>query len=341
MGISCGGYKPPAYDPAATGSNDIAPANSRKDTIPVPPESAFDMDVGEFLKDRLDGHVTSYPRHTEHPWPTGLYPAVPSTYADGLEGHEFLWAEAAVIEKKRVKAKPLSLTNLENSLTHLRSGLIPKSPQPKEQKKQSRAFKRSLRAHRLRLQTLVACAKRVIDTVREIYEVRENGFFMNGNERREAAEIELRVWRIKVAARKVRWLRNRASEFEELARDLKEIILLEIGRNKSICKQLRERYRSVIWGKKGWKADEGLVESDGAGEEWNSERSEESDGSGGDDESEDTEDESEEEEYCDDDETQNHPNSGGSRRKSGNSSGGTTKKRFPFIRLVVGKGRGE
>ncbi|CUS15700.1 unnamed protein product [Tuber aestivum] len=335
MDISKEEVEPPAADPTALGSGDSGPANSPKDSVFMPSEkTAFDMDVGKFLKDRLDGHVTSYPLHDAQPWPPGVYPAVPSICADSLEGHEFLWAEAAVFEKNKFNTKPQSLKSLEKTLTRLCSEPNNKKPRSKKQK-QTRAFKRSLRAHRLRLETLAICAKRIADTVREIYEKRENDFFMNEDEREKAGEIEFRVWRIRVASRRVRWLRRRSPEYEALARDLKEIILLEISKNKNICRQLRERYRSVVWGQKGWKADVGLLESDGVREEWDSERSEEGGESDEYDESEDTEDESEVD-Y--DDEPQDPPNSHGSKRKSGGGSGPREKK-IPFIRLVVRRRR--
>lgn len=151
---------------------------------------------------------------------------------------------------------------------------------------------------------------------------------MNEDERDKAAEVELRVWRIRVAARGVRWFKHRAPEYVELAQNLKEIILLEIAKNKSICKQLRERYQSVVWGQKGWKADMVLAESDMEWVEWDSERSEESDELEESDGSEDTEDESEED--YDGGENRRRSNSHGSRK-----SGDSIKKRFPFIRLVV------
>ncbi|PUU77487.1 hypothetical protein B9Z19DRAFT_1086210 [Tuber borchii] len=151
---------------------------------------------------------------------------------------------------------------------------------------------------------------------------------MNENEREKAAEVELRVWRIRVAARGVRWFKHRAPEYGKLAQNLKEIILLEIAKNKSICKQLRERYQSVVWGQKGWKADIGLAESDKERREWDSERSEESDESEENDESEDTEDESEED-------YDGSENRGGSGSRGSRKSGDSIKKRFPFIRLVV------
>ena len=224
---------------------------------------------------------------------------------------------------------------MEETLTSLRSRPHQKKNwEPKERQKQSRAFKRSLRAHRLRLEKLALGAKLIADTVAEIYAKRESGFFMNENEREMAAEVELRVWRIRVAARGVRWFKHRAPEYEELAQNLKEIILLEIAKNNSICKHLRERYQSVVWGQKGWKADMDLAESDKERVEWDSERSEESDESEERDESEDTEDESEED-Y-----------DGGENRRRSNSRGSgksvdSMKKRFPLIRLVVKPGRQE
>jgi len=181
---------------------------------------------------------------------------------------------------------------------------------------------------------MVLGARRIADTVTEIYEKRGTEFFMNEDERKKAVDVEQRVWRIRVAARGVRWFKHRAPEYQALAQNLKEIILLEIAKNKSICKQLRERYRSVVWGEKGWKADMGLVESDKEREEWDSERSEESDESEEGDESEDTEDESEED--YGGGENQYHPNSRCSRK-----SGASIKRGFPLVRLVVKPGREE
>jgi len=130
-----------------------------------------------------------------------------------------------------------------------------------------------------------------------------------------------------VASRGVRWFKYRSPEYQGLAQNLKEIILLEIARNKSICKQLRERYCSVIWGRKGRKAELGLAESEEEKAEWDSERSEESDELEEEsNESEDTEDESEE------------GYGGGSRS---HKSGASMRKKFPFIRLVVTPGKQE
>ncbi|KAG0638091.1 hypothetical protein HOY80DRAFT_1023369 [Tuber brumale] len=361
MDISGERTKSLTSDSIGPGPGEPASSNSKKNTLLAPPQPTFDMDVGKFLQDRLDGHVTSYPRHTT-PWPPGIYPAIPSTYTDGLEEHEFLWGETVVIEKKKFKTKPQSLKNLEKALTHLRSMPNSKNRQSEKPQKQSRAFKRTLRAHRLRLENLAKSAKRISDTVTEIYAQRQKHFFMTEDERIMAADVEMRAWRIRVAARGVRWFRHRApAEYGELTRKLKEIILLETSRNKSTCRQLRERYQSVIWGQKGWKADVGLVDDVSEREEWDSERSEEGDELDEDDESEDTEDESEED-Y--DDLSPEHSNSHSSMRNSLSSrrnslssrrnspssrrnslssrrKSGSSRKKFPYIRLVFKQGSGE
>ncbi|RPA90238.1 hypothetical protein L873DRAFT_1821465 [Choiromyces venosus 120613-1] len=308
--------------------------DSPKSQISLAMDPVYNMDVGEFLKDRLDGHVKSYPYHTTPPWPTGVYPAVPGAYAAMFEDHEVLWAGTCVIEKKKLKSKPQSLANLEKTLIHFRSRGDTKKGGPQQQQKQSRAFKQRLRAQRSRLERLDIGVKRVTGTVTEIYAKRSKGYHMNNDERKRAKAVEERAWRIRVSARGVRRLRSRASEYEELTQNLKEIILLEIARNNTHCVQLREMYQSVIWGEKGWKVDVGLAENHGKSKEWDSEDSEVNGELDESDDSNDTEDESEDD-HEEKHQTRSNP------RSHKKIIVDLAPKRVPFIKLVVSKGSEE
>jgi len=64
MNISGEGVDPCARDPMESDPNDLARADSEKGIVSTPdvstPDvSTFDMDLGGFLMDRLDGHVMS------------------------------------------------------------------------------------------------------------------------------------------------------------------------------------------------------------------------------------------------------------------------------------------
>lgn len=48
-----------ALYPMDSDPNGSVPADSQNNTLFTPDVSTFDMDLGKFLKDRLDGHVTS------------------------------------------------------------------------------------------------------------------------------------------------------------------------------------------------------------------------------------------------------------------------------------------
>lgn len=59
MDISGDGVESCAIHPMDSDPNDLVPADSQKDNLLTPDGSTFDMDLGKFLKDRLDGHVMS------------------------------------------------------------------------------------------------------------------------------------------------------------------------------------------------------------------------------------------------------------------------------------------
>jgi len=59
MNISGEGVDPCAHDPMESDPNDLARADSETGIVSTPDVSTFDMDLGGFLMDRLDGHVMS------------------------------------------------------------------------------------------------------------------------------------------------------------------------------------------------------------------------------------------------------------------------------------------
>lgn len=59
MNISGEGVDPCAPDPMESDPNDSARADPEKDIVSTPDVSTFDIDLGKFLMDRLDGHVKS------------------------------------------------------------------------------------------------------------------------------------------------------------------------------------------------------------------------------------------------------------------------------------------
>jgi len=59
MDTSGDGVESCASHPIDSSPNDLAPADSKNDNLLTPDVSTFNMDLGKFLKDRLDGHVKS------------------------------------------------------------------------------------------------------------------------------------------------------------------------------------------------------------------------------------------------------------------------------------------
>ncbi|KAG0130325.1 hypothetical protein HOY82DRAFT_540166 [Tuber indicum] len=356
MNISHGNMSYLSGSSIGPGVKNLAPNASQNRPIELHSAPTSNSNLGSSVKDQLDGYALGYSNHPTRPWPPGIYTAIPRACIEGLEEHEFLTAQTIIIERRKFLTKVHSLKKFQKSLIELHSIVVSRMEDRggENRPKQSQKYKRSLRAHRLRLERLALSAKRISDTVTEIYGQRQEHFFMNSHEGMIANKAEMRAWKIKVTARRVRWFKHRApAEYTKLASNLKDILLLEIAKNKEICRQLRERYQSVVWGQKGWKADEGLVNGGVERQEWDSEASDGSDETDDDNESEDTEDESEEDSDDWSPETSNsHSSTWGSQssrrssmswspRRSSQSSGrksGSSRKKYPYIKLVFKHG---